>query len=51
MWTRQALRDLITERMKDYQFIVVANREPFIHRYNGEHIEAIRPASLHAGQV
>jgi trehalose 6-phosphate synthase len=45
MWTRQALRDLITDRMKDYQFIVVANREPFIHRYNGEQVEAIRPAS------
>jgi trehalose 6-phosphate synthase len=45
MWTRQALRELISDRMKDYQFIVVANREPFIHRYVGEHIEAIRPAS------
>jgi trehalose 6-phosphate synthase len=45
MWTRQALRELITDRMKDYRFIVVANREPFIHRYNGEHVEVIRPAS------
>jgi alpha,alpha-trehalose-phosphate synthase [UDP-forming] len=45
MWTRQALRDLITDRMKDYRFIVVANREPVIHRYNGEQVEAIRPAS------
>ena len=45
MWTRQALRDLITDRMKDYRFIVVANREPVIHRYSGEAIEAIRPAS------
>ena len=31
MWTRRALRDLITDRMKDYRFIVVANREPVIH--------------------
>lgn len=45
MWTRQALHDLIADRMKDYRFIVVANREPFIHRYAGDGIEVFRPAS------
>jgi alpha,alpha-trehalose-phosphate synthase [UDP-forming] len=51
MWTRQALKDLIAERMKDYQFIVVANREPFIHRYAGEQVEVIRPASGMAAAI
>lgn len=45
MWTRHALHDLIADRMKDYRFIVVANREPFIHRYSGDNIEVVRPAS------
>jgi trehalose 6-phosphate synthase len=45
VWTRQALHDLIADRMKDYRFIVVANREPFIHRYAGDNIEVFRPAS------
>jgi trehalose 6-phosphate synthase len=36
---------LIADRMKDYRFIVVANREPFIHRYSGDNIEVVRPAS------
>jgi trehalose 6-phosphate synthase len=45
MWTRQVLRDLIAGRMKDYKFVVVANREPFIHRYHGDRVEVIRPAS------
>jgi trehalose 6-phosphate synthase len=45
VWTRQTLHDLIADRMKDYRFIVVANREPFIHRYVGDNIEVFRPAS------
>jgi trehalose 6-phosphate synthase len=45
MWTRQALRDLITSKMKDYRFLVIANREPIIHRYVEDKIEVMRPAS------
>jgi len=45
MWTEQTLRELIQLRMKDYQFIVVANREPYIHRYVGDRIECSKPAS------
>lgn len=45
MWTRQTLHDLISSRMQDYKFIVVANREPFIHRYQDEQITVIKPAS------
>jgi alpha,alpha-trehalose-phosphate synthase [UDP-forming] len=45
VWTRTGLQDLIAEKMTGYKFIVVANREPFIHRYAGDKIEVIRPAS------
>jgi alpha,alpha-trehalose-phosphate synthase [UDP-forming] len=59
MWTEQTLRELIQSRMKDYRFIVVANREPYIHRYVGDRIECFKPASgmataldpiMHAGR-
>src|SRR5688572_23094431 len=45
MWTREILQQLIIDKMKGYKFILVANREPFIHRYAGDKIEIIRPAS------
>ncbi len=45
MWNKLALHRLIREKLQDYQFIVVANREPYTHRYNGEQIECIQPAS------
>jgi trehalose-6-phosphate synthase len=45
MWTESALHDLIASRMNNYQVIVVANREPYVHRFAGDSIECIRPAS------
>ena len=45
MWTRESLHALIGEKMQGYKFIVVANREPFMHRFVNEQIEVIRPAS------
>ncbi len=45
MWTKEALHDLIQTRLRDYQLIVVANREPYIHRHVGKRIECIAPAS------
>jgi trehalose 6-phosphate synthase len=45
MWTKEALNDLVSTRLKDYQLIVVANREPFIHRQVGKRLECIVPAS------
>jgi len=44
-WTRASLRRLIAEKLAGHRFIVVANREPFIHRYEGDRIKVIRPAS------
>ncbi len=45
IWTRETLQDLIRSRMGDYRFILVANREPFMHRYEGDQIAIVRPAS------
>jgi trehalose 6-phosphate synthase len=45
MWTKEALHDLIRSRLQDYQLIVVANREPYVHRHDGGRIQCLRPAS------
>jgi trehalose 6-phosphate synthase len=45
MWDRSALHRLIATRLKGQRLIVVANREPYIHRYVGDVIECMRPAS------
>lgn len=45
MWTRDTLRELIATKMAGHKFIVVANREPFLHRYVDENITVVRPAS------
>jgi trehalose 6-phosphate synthase len=46
MWTRKALHDLIESKLRDYRFVVVSNREPYVHRYTSDgKIECIHPAS------
>ncbi len=45
MWTREALHDLIQAELQDHRFILVSNREPYIHRYAGKRIECTLPAS------
>jgi len=45
MWTREALQDLISEKLRGYRFILVSNREPYLHRYESGQIECIQPAS------
>ena len=45
MWNKQALHDLIAAKMAGFQLIVVANREPYIHRYQGGGIACFQPAS------
>jgi trehalose 6-phosphate synthase len=45
MWTRDSLQDLIQTRLRDHQFIIVANREPYLHRYHSGSIECVPPAS------
>jgi trehalose 6-phosphate synthase len=45
MWTRESLLGLVQEKLRDYLFIVVSNREPYIHTYSGREIVAQIPAS------
>jgi trehalose 6-phosphate synthase len=45
MWTKEALHQLIETRLSNHQLIVVANREPYIHRHVGRRVECIVPAS------
>jgi trehalose 6-phosphate synthase len=44
-WTKQRLESTVRERLGGARLIVVANREPFIHVYDGEEIHCMRPAS------
>jgi trehalose-6-phosphate synthase len=38
MWTSQDLYNLVKEKLQDYLFIVVSNREPYVHTYQGKEI-------------
>ncbi len=49
MWTKENLRDLIKEKMGDYLFIVVSNRQPYVHVFNKGKVEYKRsPGGLTA---
>ena len=39
MWTRERLRDNVHQKLADFQFIVVSNREPYVHEYRGGQIQ------------
>lgn len=45
MQTRESLRKLVQEKLRDYLFIVVSNREPYIHTFSGREIKCQVPAS------
>src|SRR5262249_48132869 len=45
MWTRNALQDLIQSKLGDRRLIMVANREPYLHRFSGGKVECVPPAS------
>ncbi len=44
-WTRERLEEVARTRLGAARLIVVANREPFVHTYEGDEIRCIRPAS------
>ena len=44
-WTKDSLRDTIHQRLGDGLFLVVSNREPYVHRFEGEDIICQMPAS------
>ncbi len=45
MWTKESLFNLVREKLAGYLFIVVSNREPYIHTFSGRKIVAQKPAS------
>jgi trehalose-6-phosphate synthase len=45
MWTKDDLQDLVKTKLAGYLFVVVSNREPYIHTYSGNSIQCIVPAS------
>src|SRR5438309_1815678 len=44
-WTRDALRQVVERVLGRRHFIVVLNREPYVHRLDGEDIVCERPVS------
>lgn len=44
MWTRESLQELISDKMKDYKFITVSNRQPYVHVWDKGKIKATRGA-------
>lgn len=45
MWNREGLKELIKQKMADYLFVIVSNREPYVHTFQGEEIKCGMPAS------
>jgi trehalose-6-phosphate synthase len=45
IWTKNDLSDLLSSEFSDYRFVVVSNREPYIHTESSGKIECKRPAS------
>ena len=45
MWDQNTLQSLVKEQLSDYLFVVVSNREPYIHNYVNDSVECIVPAS------
>jgi trehalose-6-phosphate synthase len=45
LWTRKNFHNLIAAQMRNVRFIVVSNREPYIHRHSENGIVCMQPAS------
>lgn len=43
--TKESLEKLVEHKLSDYLFIVVSNREPYIHEWVGDQINHVIPAS------
>lgn len=44
-WTKERLEDVVRSRLAGARLVIVANREPFIHVYEGGDVRCMRPAS------
>jgi alpha,alpha-trehalose-phosphate synthase [UDP-forming] len=45
VWTKESLHELVREKLGDYLFIAVSNREPYIHSFSGKKVVCQVPAS------
>jgi len=44
MWTNESLQELIREKLQDYMFVVVSNRQPYVHSWKQSRIVVNRGA-------
>ena len=44
-WTKEDLQELVKTKLADRLFIVVSNREPYIHNLSGDEVQCEIPAS------
>jgi trehalose 6-phosphate synthase len=44
-WDKQGLKEVVREKIGDHKLIIVSNREPYLHVYQGEGIRCVNPAS------
>jgi trehalose 6-phosphate synthase len=45
IWDKHSLQELVRNRLSDYLFVIVSNREPYVHSYQEEQIKCTIPAS------
>jgi trehalose-6-phosphate synthase len=45
VWNRESLRRVVADKIGDHKFIIVSNREPYIHVYGDDGIQCMTPAS------
>jgi len=45
MWTKDSLHELVESKLRGQRFVVVSNREPYLHRFVGGRVECVPPAS------
>jgi trehalose 6-phosphate synthase len=45
MWNKETLSNLVHDKLKDYLFVVVSNREPYVHIFSEQMIQCTIPAS------
>ena len=44
-WTKERLEEVARSRLGGARLVVVANREPYIHVYDGDEVRCMKPAS------
>jgi trehalose 6-phosphate synthase len=44
-WTKENLKDIVKDKIGTHKFLVVSNREPYIHTYGDDGIRCMTPAS------